>query len=155
MDLKSKEILKDYESSLEDLTFNSKPIINMLTMLANKHRGLASEIVDLVETRFFKVATLSDILWNTQSLLLGCRLMCMYIYVHLFLFLYVYTCIYLNIGICIHACMYVCIKTIKKITPHKQFDAHLMGVSFFPLMYRCELNISYQLCIWWTRWSKI
>ena len=92
MDLKSKEILKDYESSLEDLTFNSKPIINMLTMLANKHRALASEIVDLVETRFFKVATLSDIFWNTQSILLGCRLMCVhiYIYMHLFLFLYVH-----------------------------------------------------------------
>ena len=145
MDLKSKEILKDYESSLEDLTFNSKPIINMLTMLANRHRALASEIVDLVETRFFKVATLSDIPWNTQSILLGCRLMCVHIYICIYFYFCMY--VYLNIGICIHACMYVCIKTKKKITPHKQFDAHLMGVSFFPLMYRCELNINYQLCI--------
>ncbi len=57
MDSKSAGILKDYELSLEDLTFNSKPIINMLTMLAGKHKSLAPQIVELIETRFFKVAT--------------------------------------------------------------------------------------------------
>ncbi len=57
MDEKSVKLLKDYELSLEDLTFNSKPIINMLTMLADKHRPLAGQIVDLIESRFFKVAT--------------------------------------------------------------------------------------------------
>ena len=56
MDKKSTETLTDYEQSLEDLTFNSKPIINMLTMLAEKHKSLAPQIVDLIETRFFKVA---------------------------------------------------------------------------------------------------
>lgn len=56
MDEKSVEILRDYELSLEDLTFNSKPIINMLTMLADKHKGLAPQIVELIDNHFFKVA---------------------------------------------------------------------------------------------------
>lgn len=50
-------MLKDYELDLEDLTFNSKPIINTLTMKAEKHRDLAPELIDLIQTRFFKVAT--------------------------------------------------------------------------------------------------
>lgn len=62
MDPKDKEILKDYETSLEDLTFNSKPIINMLTMMAEKHRRLAPQIVELVQSRFFKVAATPVIL---------------------------------------------------------------------------------------------
>ena len=33
MDEESMKLLKDYELSLEDLTFNSKPIINMLATL--------------------------------------------------------------------------------------------------------------------------
>ena len=66
MDPKDKEILKDYETSLEDLTFNSKPIINMLTMLAEKHRRLAPQIVELVQSRFFKVAA-TPIILGTPS----------------------------------------------------------------------------------------
>lgn len=50
------KVLQEYESSLEDLSFNSKPIINMLTMEADKHTESAAQIVDLIETRFFKVA---------------------------------------------------------------------------------------------------
>lgn len=51
------EVLKDYESSLEDLSFNSKPIINMLTMKADKHKEMATQISEMIESRFFKVAT--------------------------------------------------------------------------------------------------
>lgn len=51
------KVLKDYEASLEDLTFNSKPIINMLTMEADKHATCADDIVQLIEARFFKVAS--------------------------------------------------------------------------------------------------
>lgn len=51
----SQAILKDYESALEDLTFNSKPIINMLTMEADKHSQLAPDLVQVVKARFFKV----------------------------------------------------------------------------------------------------
>lgn len=55
-DLESQSIvLEDYESVLEELTFNSKPIINMLTMKADKYRIYAPAIVELVKTRFFKV----------------------------------------------------------------------------------------------------
>lgn len=52
----AREVLKDYETSLEDLSFNSKPIINMLTMLADKHKEYAAQIVEMIEARFFKVA---------------------------------------------------------------------------------------------------
>ncbi|XP_019854910.1 PREDICTED: pre-mRNA cleavage complex 2 protein Pcf11-like [Amphimedon queenslandica] len=55
-DLESQStVLEDYESVLEELTFNSKPIINMLTMKADKYRIYAPAIVELVKTRFFKV----------------------------------------------------------------------------------------------------
>lgn len=52
--------LLDYESSLEDLTFNSKPIINMLTMMAGKNRDIADKLVELVEERVSKVAGRRD-----------------------------------------------------------------------------------------------
>ena len=55
--MEAEDILKDYELDLEDLTFNSKPIINTLTMKAEKHKELAPRLVELIQTRFFKVAT--------------------------------------------------------------------------------------------------
>ena len=51
----AEDICKDYASSLEDLTFNSKPLINMLTMLAEENRQLAAEIVKLIEKRIYEV----------------------------------------------------------------------------------------------------
>ena len=52
----AKDPYLDYESSLEDLTFNSKPIINMLTMMAGRNRDIADRLVELIETRISKVA---------------------------------------------------------------------------------------------------
>lgn len=46
---------RDYQSSLEDLTFNSKPHINMLTILAEENLPFAKEIVTLIEAQTAKV----------------------------------------------------------------------------------------------------
>ncbi|XP_006749070.1 pre-mRNA cleavage complex 2 protein Pcf11 isoform X2 [Leptonychotes weddellii] len=45
---------RDYQSSLEDLTFNSKPHINMLTILAEENLPFAKEIVSLIEAQTAK-----------------------------------------------------------------------------------------------------
>lgn len=52
---KSKEIVEEYSSSLSDLTINSKPLINMLTMLAEDNVDHASAIVKAVENHLLKV----------------------------------------------------------------------------------------------------
>ncbi|NXB73158.1 PCF11 protein, partial [Donacobius atricapilla] len=44
----------DYQSSLEDLTFNSKPHINMLTILAEENVPFAKDIVSLIEAQIAK-----------------------------------------------------------------------------------------------------
>ncbi|RZF38691.1 hypothetical protein LSTR_LSTR003497 [Laodelphax striatellus] len=55
--LSGKEVdaMKEYASSLEDLLFNSKPLINMLTMLAEENRGCARAIVLAIEHHLRKV----------------------------------------------------------------------------------------------------
>ncbi|CAI5773462.1 PCF11 cleavage and polyadenylation factor subunit [Podarcis lilfordi] len=45
---------RDYQSSLEDLTFNSKPHINMLTILAEENVQHAKDIVSLIEAQVAK-----------------------------------------------------------------------------------------------------
>ncbi|NXA37204.1 PCF11 protein, partial [Eudromia elegans] len=45
---------RDYQSSLEDLTFNSKPHINMLTILAEENLPFAKDIVSLIEAQIAK-----------------------------------------------------------------------------------------------------
>ncbi|XP_062910025.1 pre-mRNA cleavage complex 2 protein Pcf11 [Mobula hypostoma] len=45
---------KEYQSSLEDLTFNSKPHINNLTILAEENLKYSPEIVKLIEAQIFK-----------------------------------------------------------------------------------------------------
>ncbi|XP_063987411.1 uncharacterized protein Pcf11 isoform X2 [Diachasmimorpha longicaudata] len=52
---KAKEIADDYFSSLKDLTINSKPLINMLTMLAEDNVEHAEAIVEAVENHLQKV----------------------------------------------------------------------------------------------------
>ncbi|XP_070554002.1 pre-mRNA cleavage complex 2 protein Pcf11-like [Ptychodera flava] len=42
---------EDFKSSLSDLTFNSKPLINMLTMLAEENVAYAPHVVRLIEER--------------------------------------------------------------------------------------------------------
>lgn len=55
---KLKEIKDEYTSSLSDLTINSKPLINMLTMLAEDYMENASVIVQAVEEHLEKVTFL-------------------------------------------------------------------------------------------------
>jgi len=45
----------DFASSLCDLTVNSKPLISMLTMLAEENQQCASEIVEVIEKHIYKV----------------------------------------------------------------------------------------------------
>lgn len=52
---KSKEVADEYLSSLADLTVNSKPLINMLTMLADENVDHAPAIVQVIESHIEKV----------------------------------------------------------------------------------------------------
>lgn len=54
-DKNEREIADSYLSSLVDLTNNSKPLINMLTMLAEENIEHGQTIVDAVEQRIAKV----------------------------------------------------------------------------------------------------
>ncbi|XP_035442631.2 pre-mRNA cleavage complex 2 protein Pcf11 isoform X3 [Spodoptera frugiperda] len=51
----SKEVAEEYASSLADLTVNSKPLINMLTILAEENIDHAGVIVETVEKHLEKV----------------------------------------------------------------------------------------------------
>lgn len=53
---KVQAILQDYEETLEVLTINSKPLINDLTMAADRYKPLAPRIVGVIESRLFEVA---------------------------------------------------------------------------------------------------
>lgn len=55
IDRNDREIADSYLSSLVDLTNNSKPLINMLTMLAEENIKHGQTIVDTVEQRISKV----------------------------------------------------------------------------------------------------
>lgn len=61
---KSKEVADEYISSLSDLTINSKPLINMLTMLAEDNIEHAPAIVQAVETHLQKVIHQLRLLFN-------------------------------------------------------------------------------------------
>ncbi|XP_053703647.1 pre-mRNA cleavage complex 2 protein Pcf11 [Synchiropus splendidus] len=47
-------LAREYQSSLEDLTFNSKPHINMLTILAEENRSCARDIAAIIEAQISK-----------------------------------------------------------------------------------------------------
>ena len=51
----SEEVIDEYKTSLTDLHVNSKPLINMLTMLAEDHEQHAPEIVKVIEDHINKV----------------------------------------------------------------------------------------------------
>ncbi|XP_028136602.1 pre-mRNA cleavage complex 2 protein Pcf11 isoform X2 [Diabrotica virgifera virgifera] len=53
----SEEIKAEYMSSLADLTFNSRPLINVLTMLAEENSPNAPVIVEAIEEHLSKVNT--------------------------------------------------------------------------------------------------
>lgn len=46
---------EEYKTSLDDLTFNSKPHINALTMLAEEYQDEARVIVRIIEEKLVKV----------------------------------------------------------------------------------------------------
>ena len=48
-------VAEEYTTSLEDLTFNSKPHINALTMLAEEYLEHADIIVHVIEAKLEKV----------------------------------------------------------------------------------------------------
>jgi pre-mRNA cleavage complex 2 protein Pcf11 len=54
---KEREIAEEYLSSLMDLNVNSKPLINMLTMLAEDNIEHADVIVRVVDQHLAKVFT--------------------------------------------------------------------------------------------------
>ena len=49
------EVMNEYRSSLSDLTMNSKPLINMLTMLAEDNEQFAAKIVQVIENHIHQV----------------------------------------------------------------------------------------------------
>ena len=51
----AEEVVGEFKSSLADLTFNSKPLINMLTMLAEENAVFAEDIVKVIEAHVHKV----------------------------------------------------------------------------------------------------
>lgn len=54
-DAAREDACREYQSSLEDLTFNSKPHINMLTILAEENLHFAKDIVAIIEAQIVKV----------------------------------------------------------------------------------------------------
>ena len=56
-DPKVAAVLRDFEQALEDLTFNSKPLINDLTMAAGKYKPIAHRIVEKIGARLMEVAS--------------------------------------------------------------------------------------------------
>lgn len=51
----ARDACREYQSSLEDLTFNSKPHINMLTILAEENLQFSEDIVAIIEAQIAKV----------------------------------------------------------------------------------------------------
>ncbi len=49
------EFASDYNNELMELTFNSKPIINNLTILAGENSSASEDIVKVIESRIAKV----------------------------------------------------------------------------------------------------
>lgn len=55
MTAKEKEVAEEYSNALADLNINSKPLINMLTMLAEENSAYAPIIVQCIERQLLKV----------------------------------------------------------------------------------------------------
>lgn len=55
-------VCKEYETHLEDLTFNSRVLIQNLTVIAEKNKVYAPHIVQIVEKRITKVFQKGEIL---------------------------------------------------------------------------------------------
>lgn len=57
-----KTALSRYEQSLEDLTFNSKPLIDGLTRTADQLGHSGNQIVKIIQNRIMKVAEPADVM---------------------------------------------------------------------------------------------
>lgn len=55
MSAKEREVAEEYSNALADLNVNSKPLINMLTMLAEENSAFAPIIVQCIERQLHKV----------------------------------------------------------------------------------------------------
>uniref|UniRef100_A0A182JNF3 CID domain-containing protein n=1 Tax=Anopheles christyi TaxID=43041 RepID=A0A182JNF3_9DIPT len=64
---RAKQIEKEYLSSLADLNVNSKPLINMLTILAEENLEYAQIIVHAVEKHLAKVKQFMSILTHSTT----------------------------------------------------------------------------------------
>lgn len=62
---------REYQSSLEDLTFNSKPHINMLTILAEENIQFTKDIVAIIEAQIAKVFMKIDLFFCFSHRLLA------------------------------------------------------------------------------------
>jgi hypothetical protein len=63
------EVARDYDTALAELTFNSKPIINALTMIAEENIAYAEEIVAVIENKIRTVGFFSFVLFFLNGLL--------------------------------------------------------------------------------------
>lgn len=55
-DIREEEVAEDYSASLADLVANSKPLITVLTMLADENKQCAKVIVNCIEQHLLKVS---------------------------------------------------------------------------------------------------
>lgn len=60
MTAKEIEVSEEYSNALADLNINSKPLINMLTMLAEENSAYAPIIVQCIERQLHKVFKLHN-----------------------------------------------------------------------------------------------
>ena len=67
---KMNEAVVSYKTALADLTFNSKPLINMLTMLAEESEQMASEIVQVIDDQIDQVFIIPICPYKNQALCL-------------------------------------------------------------------------------------
>ena len=65
---RGKEVESEYLSSLMDLNVNSKPLINMLTMLAEDNMDFASVIVHAIEKHITQVVSLEFLCFHFHHL---------------------------------------------------------------------------------------
>lgn len=68
------DIGAEYASSLADLTVNSKPLINMLTMLAEDHVDSAAEIVTVIEkhlAQVYIILSFHNVFFSLISIIVG------------------------------------------------------------------------------------
>lgn len=57
MNMEDNHVSQEYKTALRDLTFNSKPLINVLTMLAEENVNHGMDIVHVICDRIKQVKT--------------------------------------------------------------------------------------------------